>query len=67
MAKSKGVNLNYSTILDHFEKGLKRASLGLKKHFVVGLSFIRRQILEKSDFEKSDIEKSDFEKSSKNS
>ena len=34
---------------------------------MVGLSFIRREILEKSDFEKSDFENRDFEKSSKNS
>ena len=54
--KSKGVNLNFFTILDHFWdffKRLKKASLALKKRFYLGLSFIGRIFLEKMDFEKS--------------
>ena len=49
-------NLNFLTILNHFWdflKWLKKASLGLKKCFYLGLSFIGRLFLEKMDFEKS--------------
>ena len=51
--KSKGVNLNVLTILNHFEdflKRLKKASLG-RKLFYLGLSFIGRIIVEKIYFE----------------
>ena len=54
--KSKEVNLNFLTILDDFWdflKRLKKASLGLKKRFYLGLSFIGRIFLEKMDFENS--------------
>ena len=47
---------NFLTILDHFWdffKRLKKASLGLKKRFYLGLSFIGRIFLEKMDYEKS--------------
>ena len=49
-------SLNLLTILDHFWdflKRLKKASLGLKKRFYLGLSFIGSIFLEKMDFEKS--------------
>ena len=47
--KSKGVNLNFLTIL---LKRLKKASSGLIKRFQLGLRFIGRIILEKIDFQK---------------
>ena len=53
--KSKGVNLNFLTILDHFWdflKRLKKGSLSLEKRFYVDLSFIERVFVEKIDFEK---------------
>ena len=54
--KSKGFNLNFSTIFDHFWdffKTLQKVSLGLKKRILLGLNFIGRIFLEKMDFEKS--------------
>ena len=54
--KSKGVNLNFLPILDHFWdffKMLKKPSLGLNKRFYLGLNSIRRLFLQKMDFEKS--------------
>ena len=54
VTSSKGVNINFLTILDqfwHFEKRFKKASLGLKKRLYLGLSSIRRKIFEKSNFE----------------
>ena len=48
--KSKGVNLNFLTILDHFWdllKRLKKGSLGLEKRFYLGLTFTGRIFLEK--------------------
>ena len=54
--KSKGVNLNFLTILGHFWdflKRLRKGSLGLEKRFYLGLSFIERVFVEKIDFEKS--------------
>ena len=47
--------LTFLTILDdfwHFEKSLKKASLGLKKRFKLVLSFIGHKILENIDLKK---------------
>ena len=54
--KSKVVNLNFLTILNHFWdffKRLKKRSFGLEKRFHLGFSLIARVFLEKMDCEKS--------------